>query len=254
MVVQIVDYVRIFLSLTMLGYGSYKDVETREIHDLLWLIFGGMGLLIDAYEIYTGALSLRYFGFAMGFILVTCALLYVLRLFGEADLLAFITITILQPAPPRHLLWMWGWVPPFFPFSIVANTALVGAFSAFVALFRNIKTRSSGVDLFGRFENLPQWRKFAMMFTGVYMNIGAIRGPPFQYPMETPESGEEVDLKPDLFDDEAAEDAFKKFREQEKKYVWVSNTLPYLLVILGGYVVSIIVGDVMFWVLLRVLR
>ena len=93
-----------------------------------------------------------------------------------------------------------------------------------------------------------------MMFTGVYMNIGAIRGPPFQYPMETPESGEEVDLKPDLFDDEAAEDAFKKFREQEKKYVWVSNTLPYLLVILGGYVVSIIVGDVMFWVLLRVLR
>ena len=253
MEVPVVDYIRIFLCLSMLGYGSWKDVETREIHDLLWLIFGGLGFLIDAYEIYTGTLNLRYFGFSIGFILVACAFLYILRLFGEADLLAFIAIIILQPTPPRHLLWMWGWIPPFFPFSIISNTALVGAFSAFIAFSRNILTGSTGVDIFANFEDLPFWKKLTLMFTGIYMKTESIRGPPFQYPMETLDVEGQIDFRPDLFDDESAEDAFKVFREQGRKHVWVSNTLPYLLVILGGYIVSIIIGDLMFWILPRLL-
>ena len=36
-ILLIIDYLRTALSIAMLGYASYKDLKTREIHDYVWL-------------------------------------------------------------------------------------------------------------------------------------------------------------------------------------------------------------------------
>jgi hypothetical protein len=53
--------VRVLLSLVMLGYSSWVDLKTREIYDMVWLVFGGLGLIIALYEVYTGGLTLVWF-------------------------------------------------------------------------------------------------------------------------------------------------------------------------------------------------
>ena len=45
---------RILLSIIMLGYTSWVDIKTREIYDLVWIIFGGLGLALNIYEVVTG--------------------------------------------------------------------------------------------------------------------------------------------------------------------------------------------------------
>ena len=45
----------------MLGYTSWIDLKTREIYDMVWLVFGGLGLIIALYEVYTGSLALVWF-------------------------------------------------------------------------------------------------------------------------------------------------------------------------------------------------
>jgi len=42
------------LAAVMLVYTSYLDLKKREVEDKVWLIFGGMGIALQAYEIASG--------------------------------------------------------------------------------------------------------------------------------------------------------------------------------------------------------
>ena len=44
------DYMRTVLSIAMLGYASYKDLKTREIHDYVWLFPAAGGAVLGIYE------------------------------------------------------------------------------------------------------------------------------------------------------------------------------------------------------------
>ena len=95
-----IAFTRILLSLVMLGYASWVDLKTREIYDLVWMVFGVLGLILDAYEVYTGALPLWGLGVSLAFSVAVSLLLGYMGLFGGADVFAFITISI--RAPPEH--------------------------------------------------------------------------------------------------------------------------------------------------------
>ena len=82
------------------------------------------------------------------------------------------------------------------------------------------------------------------------MPIESLRGPPFEYPLEN--KGELV-IKPDIFDDEEANKSFRILREKGVERVWVSATLPYILVLLVGYLISVFYGDVMFTIMSKLL-
>ena len=53
----------------------------------------------------------------------------------------------------------------------------------------------------------------------------------------------------DIFDDEEANKAFRILREQGADRVWVSATLPYIVVLLVGYLISVFYGDIMFTIM-----
>jgi hypothetical protein len=224
----------------MLGYASYKDIKTREIHDIVWIIPAGLGLLIDTYEVYIRDLSIKVALYNIGFVVILSGILWYLSLFGEADLIAFVALVVIHPRTP--LFEYIGYKPLLFSFTLIANTAIAGTLMAFYTLIANL-TQSNNANLFERHEMTSTPKKIALLFTGRNIPIKSLRGPPFEYPLEV--KGKLV-LRPDIFDDDEAKKAIKYLRERGVKSIWVSSTLPYIVVLLVGYIISIVFGDVMF--------
>jgi len=245
------DALRTCVAVAMLGYGSARDLRTREVHDLVWVVGGGAGLAIDAVGLFLGHLTLRQLLTSVGFMAGVALVFGYLRLFGGADLLAFVALSIIHPRPPVYLETLWGWTPPFFPFTLLSNAAVAGIATPLIVLARNLGAASGGAPLFERHGDLSTPRKAALMFTAVNVSLGEARGPPHQYPLETPGGG--VRLRPDIWDDEKAEETFRLLRESGVERTWVSATLPYLMLITAGYLLSAAFGDLLLWlfVLLR---
>lgn len=241
----IVDIIRTGVALAMLGYGSFRDLKTREVHDLLWVAGGGAGLVLDAYELFLGSLTVRQLAFSVGFMAAVGLVLGYLRLFGGADLLAFIALSVIHPRAPVYLQINWGWSPPFYPFTLISNTAFAGIVAPLFAFARNLGAVSGGADLFERHRDVSVLRKVALMFTAVNVRLGNVRGPPYQYPLEEPGGG--VRLRPDIWDDGKAAEEFRLLGERGVERVWVSATLPYLVLITVGYLLSVVFGDVLLW-------
>jgi hypothetical protein len=138
----------------------------------------------------------------------------------------------------------WGWIPPLFSFTLVSNTALVGVLTPFLIFLKNLMSFLTGNDPFEFHQNVPFWKKIALFFTGLNLDSKQIRGVPFEYPLETLDG--DLRLRTNIWDDEEAEKILKKLRA-EKDRIWVSATLPYILIMSGGYLLSIVFGDVLLW-------
>ena len=242
-----IDYIRVLIAVAMLGYASYKDIKTREIHDIVWIIPAGIGLLIDGYEVYSGDLSIIGMLYNIGFMVILSGVLWYMSLFGEADLIAFVALSVIHPRTP--LFGYIGYTPLLFSFTLIANSAISGVLMAFYTFIANL-FQSSNANLFERHEDISVLKKIALLFTGRNIPVKSLRGPPFEYPLEV--RGELV-LRPDIFDDDEAWKSFRYLREKGVKRVWVSSTLPYIVVLLVGYVLSVVFGDVMFTIMSMIL-
>jgi preflagellin peptidase FlaK len=249
------DAVRILLSIVMLGYTSWIDIKTREIYDLVWLVFGGLGMVIALYEILVGSLSLTGFVTMILISAVISITLGYLGLFGGADVEAFIALSILHPIPPRGLRPFLGVVSVIYPLTLFSNSALSGASFALVLLGRNLLKKGSGKSLFEDLGSDSFLKKIIVMVSGSKIKIDSVRGPPFQYPLERVDENNErgLILMPDIQDDDAALEAFRRLREAGVEEIWVSDTLPFLVFISIGYVLTILLGDIALSILGRYL-
>ena len=239
---------RVLLSLTMLGYSSWVDLKTRELYDMVWLVFGGLGLIIAVYEVYAGSLSLVWF---VAVVLLSAALSLTfsfIGLFWGADALAFITLAILHPFYPKGLEPLFGIISPFFPLTLFSNSVLAGASYSLILLVRNLALPLQDRSLFSGLEHEPIWRKLVVLVTGLRVGIRSVRGPPFQYPLEMLMTGEKpgrmLILMPDIRDDSSAVKVFKTIEASGVQDVWVSNTLPFIVYIAIGYILALEMGDV----------
>ena len=249
----LIEAVRVFLGVAMLAYASWSDVRTREVSDLTWVVFGGLGLMLDFYEVAAGrltplslavpVLSSTALSFALGY----------LGLFGGADFKAFVALALLQPYQPRLLRPALGVVSAIYPLTVFSNSALAGASFTIVVLVRNLISARSGSPLFEGHKSEAVWRRFLILITGVKVRLDSVRGPPFQYPLEVPLGGDATErgfvLMPDFEDDEAAVEAFQWLRRAGIEEVWVSHTLPFLVFISLGFLSALLLGDVALWTL-----
>jgi len=239
---------RVALSITMLGYASYKDVKTREISDLVWIVFGVAGLSLDIIEVYMGILGLFPLLTTVGFLTVFAFLTGYLGFFGGADLLAFIVIGLLNPVTPYTGFEPLIFSPVFFSLTVISNSVLIGASGVIVVLIYNL-TPSRKDGLFHGYVALKGWRRILLLLTGIKKDVETIRGPPYEYPLEKIGEGGAISiiLRPNLADDAGASETFRKLRSMGRTRVWVSYTLPFLLVLGVGYLSSIIFGDFALW-------
>jgi len=239
--------VRVSLSIAMFGYASYRDVKTREVSDFVWILFGGLGVVLDIFEVYVGTLGIAQLFIAVGFMVIFALLAGHLGLFGEADLLAFVVVGLLNPAAPTlgHQPILFN--PFFFPLSVISNAVLIGASGAVVILLYNLRYKRS--QLFNGYVGASHSTRLLLLFTGVRRRLDSIRGPPYEYPLE--KIGEEgmvsLVVRPDIGDDEGASKTLRRLREMGRKTVWVSYSLPFLLILGVGYLSVIVFGDIALW-------
>ena len=252
------EVVRVLLSVAMLGYASWSDLRTREVSDLTWLVFGGLGLVLDLYEVATGELNLLNLAVPILFSTALSFALGYLGLFGGADFKAFVALALLQPYQPRILRPALDAVSVVYPLTVFSNSALAGASSAIILLIKNLSSARSGVSLFDDHKSESPWRKFIIMISGVKVRLDSVRGPPFQYPLEAPPGEEGADrrlvLMPDIEDDEEALEVFRRLRSAGVEEVWVSHTLPFLVFIFIGFLSALLLGDVALWILKQMLH
>lgn len=245
------DVLRTAVAVAMLGYGSARDLRTREVHDLVWVAGGGAGLVLDAAALFLGYLTVRQLVYSVGFMAGVALVFGGLGLFGGADLLAFVALSIIHPKAPVYLQTLWGWTPPFYPFTMLSNTAVAGIVTPLMVLARNLGAASGGTPLFEGHRDLSTPRKAALMLTAVNVKLVDALGPPHQYPLETPGGGG-VRLRPDIWDDEKAAETFRLLRESGAERTWVSATLPYLVLITAGYLLSAAFGDLLLWLFMLI--
>lgn len=248
---------RVLLSVVMLGYASWSDLRTREVSDLTWIVFGGLGLIFNLYEVATGGMKPIALAVTVLFSTALSFAIGYLGLFGGADFKAFVALALLQPYPSRLIRPLLDTVSVIYPLTVFSNSALAGASFALVLLVRNLSAASRGSSLFEGHESERLWMKFIILISGMKVKLDSVRGPPFQYPLEVPplEEGAErrLVLMPDLEDDEAALDVFQRLRLAGVEEVWVSHTLPFLVFIAFGYLSALLVGDVALWAIMRML-
>jgi len=251
-----IDVVRVLLSVAMLGYASWSDLRTREVADRLWLAFGSLGLTIDLYGVVKGPMNPLSMTIP---ILIATALSFILGyigLFGGADFKAFVVLALLTPYAPLIVFPILGVTSVVFPLTVFSNSALAGASIALVALIKNLVAARRGMQLFRNHESESAWKKFIILISGMKVNIDAVRGPPFQYPLECPTEGgidRKLVLMPDVEDDEAATKTFQALRDAGVTEVWVSHTLPFLVFITFGFISSLLIGDIALWTLTHII-
>jgi len=241
---------RVVMTVTMLAIAGYKDFRYREVSDWIWIIFCCIGIPLDAYEIWAGSLSITSLALALGFSAVLALGGWWFSLFGEADLLAFLVISVISPITPNLELKPLLISPIFFPLSLISNSVLLGASTIVIVLALNIVGKR---EWFEGYEGLSGAVKLGLVLTARRKEIDSVKGPPFEYPLESvKEDGLiHVNLWPDVSDDSKTIETLRLLREKGRKRVWVTYTHPFLFILLLGYLTTIFLGDISLWIVSR---
>ena len=213
--------VRILFALVMLGSATIIDIRKREISDLMWIVFGAISVILLFFE---PDLAQGLFG--VGFSLIVAPLVLVLwrfGLFGGADALGLIVLSALAPMATLSDAVV-------SPFSIVVNSALLSVTPMIVYFIRNSLLILRKEDIFQGFDETKSKKIFAM-FLG-YRS----KNPKFSFSLEK-RVGKEKKLNITLHHSDTAEYC-------TTSNTWVTPGLPFMIFILGGFILQLLFGDV----------
>ena len=219
-----INSIRIILAVLMLGIASYTDIRKREIDDRIWMIFGGLSavMLFLTPNIFD---SLRTVGI---FLIIAPAVIIIWRIgfFGGADAFALIVLASLAPGSTFT-------ESQINPFTTLTNTVLLSIIPVVVNMLRNVLSLIRHEDIFKDFENETRKNKIIAMFIG-----HRSKNPRFSFSIET-QVRNVKNLDFSLKNADSAEFC-------SSPDTWVTPGIPYMVYILGGFVVQLVFGDLIF--------
>ena len=214
-------HIRILFALVMLGTATIIDIRSREISDFLWIVFGGISVVLLFFEP-----NIIESASGVGFSLIVAPLVLILwrfGLFGGADALGLIVLSALAP-----MATLTGSVVS--PFSIVVNSALLSVSPMIFNFIRNSILVARKEDIFQDFDETTSKKIFAM-FLG-YRS----KNPKYSFSLET-QVGKKKRLNIALHHSDTAEYC-------TTPDTWVTPGLPFMIFILGGFIIQLFFGDV----------
>ena len=223
------DFTRLFLGIVILFYASYTDIKTRRASNMLWVILGISGLILLVIQYFTIGFENQYY---ILFVPIMIGLIYLLfqmgLIFGGADAKALMAIAILVPIQPAIAQFpLWKTLMPF-SFVIFFNSLLL-----FLAI-------PLGLFIFNIFKKDI---KFPHSFLGYKMDIKKVRKK-FVWPLEKIVNGKLKFIPmPKNFD---VNDEYDELEKHGIKNIWVTPKVPFMIPLLAGYIVSFIIGDILF--------
>ena len=206
------------MAVVCLGYGSYKDVKTREISDVPWLLMGVTGIVIRFLDHEWKALLI-----SVGAALILGIILAGSGLFGGADIKAFAALSLLIPQYT-------GTVFPVFILSIFNNLAVLRLIEIFFVFTYNMIKQNKYQG------SIPIHKKVLLYMTGFPLLKERVdyRFLPLQ------DSNGEVHLLPDIDMD------IEKFKEEcTQKEIWVTYGSPLIVYLLIACIIAFVWGDIL---------
>jgi len=149
-----IEILRIFLLVSMLGVSATFDVKSRKIPDVIWLIFGGIGAVLYAWD-YDGVTSYHIISiFTSVFIGMT---LWRWRIAGLADAFAIFAMTVILPVHYEFVM-----MPVMI---LVMSFLLVVIFVTLYNVSLNLLDiiRSKKMDIFSEFSEPKHKKIFAFV-------------------------------------------------------------------------------------------
>ena len=222
---MILDLIRFAVGVSILSYASYADLKSRMVSNIAWISMGMMGAIIIAIS--------RNFELSMLIsILLMTTIAFLLnrsKIFGEADPTALIAISIIVPSWPNFDSMPFHHSVMFFPLVIFMNTILLFlAFPIYFCFYNLIK----------RDFELPQ------CFFGYKMNARKAVNR-FVWPMEKIKNGKRIRK---IFPVKS-----EKLEEFGSEKIWVTPKVPFMVPLLLGFIISFIGGDILYFILSRIM-
>ena len=219
-----VTTVRIFLAILMLSIASYTDIKKREIDDRIWMIFGGLSVVM---LVFVPDLSHSLVTMGVSLIVAPIALLvWRIGFFGGADAFALIVLASLAPGATFAN-------SQINPFTTLIDAVLLSIIPVFVNVIRNVVSILKHEDIFNGFENETQKNKIIAIFVG-----HRSKHPKFSFSIEKKEGSlRKLDIA--LKNADSAEFC-------SSSDTWVTPGVPYMIYIFGGFIVQLVYGDMIF--------
>jgi len=231
----ILDITRLVVGIAILSYASYTDIKTRRASNILWVLMGSIGAILLVVQYFTTHFENQNIYYLI-FIPIMIGLVYLLfqmrLIFGGADAKALMAIAILAPFQPiiENLPLYQGSVMPF-PWTIFSNSIIIFLLVPLSLLFYNITKRNV---------------KFPYALLGYKMSIEKAKET-FVWPLEKLVDGQRKFMyMPKEFD---VDEELNEFEKNGITEIWVTPKIPFMIPLLGGFICSFILGDILFYLI-----
>jgi len=257
---EILDGMRVLLSLSFLFYASWSDWKKREVSNKVWLVMAPLAFALTTFQYILFSpqlLQLYVFSFV-----ITAALsiaLFYAGGFGGADAKALMCLALALPSYSNYLFQSDApFVPPIFPITVFSNGVLFAAFTVVYAALRNSVWRlRTGRKIFEGFEDESTWRKVLAFFTGYKIKVSKLEKG-HMYPLEdigVKETGETERHLLVFPKDEKVEGIVERILKAKQEgrlqnEIWATPGLPLLVFLTAGLIVALVFGDLV-WIILR---
>jgi preflagellin peptidase FlaK len=229
----LLDIIRLIVGTTILLYASYTDIKTRRASNVLWLIMGAIGGVLLGIQYFTLGSENPYYLLFIPIMIGLVYLLFQMRLiFGGADAKALMAIAILVPLQPSiEQFPVWGESIMPASWTIFSNSVVIFLFIPLSLLIFNIAKRNI---------------RFPYALIGYKMSINKAREK-FVWPLEKLVDGKSKFVyMPKDFD---ADDEYDEFEKHGMKEIWVTPKIPFMIPLLGGFICTFILGDILFYIM-----
>lgn len=237
-------------------YSCYTDLKSRRVSNQLWKHMLGLGSVFVIYEVYTGGIPYFKELLISGVIVfVSIYILFQLGAFGGGDAKGLIVLSILFP------------LYPIFQFSgatyPLLGRPLIGLFAFTVlgnALLLTILA-PLGMFCYNLLHFSPEMlKKPHYMFIGYRTEVSSLKNSEHLALLEKLEVDERGAIKKKLARTGLDFNANQKPELEDyvkkgliEKDIWVTPGLPFMLSITGGFVTAVIFGDLIFYIVMRLM-
>ncbi len=231
-----IEQIRITASLLVLLIATLQDIKDREVDDVIWLVGLSIGGILDAFLLFSATPTtqeiLQYVRFSIPFLFIILTS-WRFKLMGGADILAFITLAILQPSHPLGKCMF----PPAFCTMLYSNFLML--LVPFSFLIWNVRLILKGENIFDGFKE-SSLRKFIASLFAIAIQAESAKN--FKF-FSVAQEGGSPEKKFRLVSALSIPETKEELPKTEEHLVWICPSIPMIPFILAGYVLTILIGD-----------
>ncbi len=215
---------RIAICLITLVIASLMDLRKREISDKVWLGAGVIGVIL--FLIDYNSIDIIHYLVTLGIISILSYIIYRSGLFGGADAKALVIISLLIPSYDIN-----NKIHTLVPLVVLTNSVLLTLLNITYNIMRNFISIIEGKDIFNGFRD-PLSKKLLAFMIG--FRVSKTDG--YLFLIEERDKDGKRHFRFNI-------NAYDKF-VQDRKDVWVTPGLPFIIYITIGLIIMLIYGDI----------